>query len=307
MENDFRAYQPEEMDLILVKTTDAGPYAEDCFYLMFKGEQYWEVPNSAADGIFSWLGSSEKVDWSQSILASTSTENAVFVLWRKDGPPVFSAERRLTLERRLQTFFSTNFKIDDAKAIDLQKNIFERYYENHRRYHTMDHISHCLWELDRLESATLHKAEIELALWYHDAIYEIRSKTNEEDSAKLLIEVLAPFETKLNLETVKDLILASKHLGGTPAKQSPEIDAFLDIDLSILGRTPIDYEVYKRQIRDEYRSVGNLLYAYGRKKVLRHFLSQTLFRTEGFRSRYEEQAKKNLAEEITNYRLIPFV
>ncbi len=305
MQQDFRAHRPEEMDLILIETTDQGPFVEDCFYLLLKGESFWRIPNSNAGEVFAWLGSSDKIDWMQSVLASCSVENATFVLWRKEGPPVLSAERDSELKTRFARLLERRFEIEASAVQALYESLVKRYSEAHRAYHTMDHISHCLWELDQIEEQLKQHDEIELAIWYHDAVYEIRSKTNEEDSAKLLKKHLGSLKTSIDLQTVEALILASKHLGSGHAPQSSTTDLFLDIDLSILGQTPLDYARYCRQVREEYKSVGRLRYAYGRKKVLKHFLSIPLYRTTRFKTKYEAQAKANLANEIKAYWWMP--
>ena len=57
------------------------------------------------------------------------------------------------------------------------------YSEKHRHYHTIKHIDHCLRELDGAKSLAHDPAEVELALWFHDAIYDPHSSKNEERSA----------------------------------------------------------------------------------------------------------------------------
>jgi predicted metal-dependent HD superfamily phosphohydrolase len=57
------------------------------------------------------------------------------------------------------------------------------YAEKHRAYHTSRHIDECLSLLDEPTYLAGHPAEVECALWFHDAIYEPTSKSNEERSA----------------------------------------------------------------------------------------------------------------------------
>ena len=64
------------------------------------------------------------------------------------------------------------------------------YAEPHRAYHHLGHVLDCL-ELargvrDRLESPVA----VELALWYHDAIYDSRASDNEERSAAFAVAEL---------------------------------------------------------------------------------------------------------------------
>lgn len=78
-----------------------------------------------------------------------------------------------------------------------------------------------------------------------------------------------------------------------------ETNLFTDADLSILGAAPEAYEQYTRQVRREYGLYPGFLYTRGRKKVLNHFLNMPrIFKTSGFYTRYEEQARKNLRSEL---------
>jgi len=73
----------------------------------------------------------------------------------------------------------------------------------------------------------------------------------------------------------------------------------LDIDLSILGYSPEKYSQYKKNIRKEYSWVPENDYVSGRKKVLESFLKkQKIFQTEYFYSKYEQNARINIQEEI---------
>src|SRR5262245_66185655 len=48
----------------------------------------------------------------------------------------------------------------------------ERYAEPHRYYHTSRHIAECLAEVDHVRHLARDPVAVELALWFHDAIYE---------------------------------------------------------------------------------------------------------------------------------------
>ena len=65
-----------------------------------------------------------------------------------------------------------------------------RYAEPHRHYHTAQHINECLAHFDRARSLCEHAPEVELALWFHDAIYEPRAKDNEKKSADWAVRIM---------------------------------------------------------------------------------------------------------------------
>ena len=65
-----------------------------------------------------------------------------------------------------------------AALLDLTR----RYCEPHRRYHNIAHIAELLW---RGRECDLSDEQV-LAVWYHDAIYDVPSQDNEVRSAAVL-------------------------------------------------------------------------------------------------------------------------
>ena len=57
------------------------------------------------------------------------------------------------------------------------------YAESHRSYHTFQHLDECFVNFDEARHLADKVREIELALWFHDAVYEVRAQDNEEQSA----------------------------------------------------------------------------------------------------------------------------
>ena len=70
---------------------------------------------------------------------------------------------------------------DDAQG----DRMLARYAEPHRAYHTAQHLEECLGWLDEAASTAQAPRIVELALWYHDAVYEPRRDDNEQASAEL--------------------------------------------------------------------------------------------------------------------------
>src|SRR5687768_17503475 len=53
-----------------------------------------------------------------------------------------------------------------------------------RHYHTLTHLTACLRELDTAQKLAERPAEVELALWFHDAVYRTYRFDNEARSAE---------------------------------------------------------------------------------------------------------------------------
>ncbi|HKH20109.1 MAG TPA: hypothetical protein VKB53_04265 [Gammaproteobacteria bacterium] len=60
----------------------------------------------------------------------------------------------------------------------LLQDLIARCSEPHRKYHTMQHLNECFDKLQEIRAAAVHPDEIELALWFHDAIYDVKRQDN---------------------------------------------------------------------------------------------------------------------------------
>lgn len=82
-----------------------------------------------------------------------------------------------------------NNKIDlwECEYVD----IFNRYSEPYRHYHTMNHIWHCLNELSEVMYDLYCPVAVEAAIYFHDIIYNTHANDNESKSALYAIDTLA--------------------------------------------------------------------------------------------------------------------
>jgi predicted metal-dependent HD superfamily phosphohydrolase len=167
------------------------------------------------------------------------------------------------------------------------------YSEPHRRYHTADHIDDCLAQLDDTLSIAEAPEEVELALWFHDAIYDAISSTNEARSAEWASGFLKSAKVDDERSSrVASYILATRH---SAEPKSGDAALVVDIDLSILGRDMPEFEAYEKAIREEYKWVPMLIYRRKRVEILQSFLDRpAIYQTGHFRERFEQQARNNL-------------
>lgn len=173
----------------------------------------------------------------------------------------------------------------------------EAYREPQRHYHTQQHMGECLVELDEASHLAQRLAEVELALWFHDAVYDPQAADNEERSAELAKQFLREGGSADQLAgRVEQLILMTKT---HQAQGDADGGILLDIDLSILGRAEHRYFEYEQQIRQEYAWVPTPVFAAKRVEILEKFLCRDcLYVTEWFREKYERSARRNLAGAI---------
>lgn len=174
------------------------------------------------------------------------------------------------------------------------------YREPQRRYHTLQHLSECLGHLEAVLDQVPDPAAIELALWFHDAVYELAgpgAASNELRSAQWAVQaLLAGGAPPALARQVHDLIMATRH-DALPA--TPDQCWLVDIDLSILGAVPARFDEYERQVRDEYAFVPEELFRRKRAEVLAGFVARAqIYSTPFFRDRLEAPARANLGRSI---------
>ena len=93
-------------------------------------------------------------------------------------------------------------------------------------------------------------------------------------------------------ERIRDLVLVTHHQE-SPVAQDAKI--LSDVDLSILGASSERFQVYERQIRQEYSWLTDAKFNQGRHQILSRFLSRDfIYSTSYFRERFETQARFNL-------------
>ncbi len=173
------------------------------------------------------------------------------------------------------------------------------YAEKHRYYHTFEHVRACLNHLDKTHDLARYPHEIELALWFHDAIYKSYSKDNELKSANWAVEFLKHngIDEKM-IDRVYQLVLVTLH--GFEIKTGDE-KLIVDCDLTILGTSLEIYNQFEINVRKEYRLVPYFIYRKKRKEVLQMFLQQdSIYQLDYFRDKFEKQARKNLSRAIKN-------
>ena len=178
-------------------------------------------------------------------------------------------------------------------AADIGKRVLRRWWEPHRRYHDVSHLSEVL---DRLgELAGEAPRPVVLAAWYHDAVYDGVPGQDEEASAALAeSELRGVVSAGERAEVARLIRLTIDHSPG----QADQAGALLcDADLAILAAVPGRYHVSLRDIRYEYRALGRRDFLRGRLALVEGFVRTQLFHTPQGLRRWQESARDNLEAE----------
>lgn len=177
-----------------------------------------------------------------------------------------------------------------------RNDLIDRYSESHRHYHNLEHIT-ILFNLASAHGLRLTIPQ-QMAIWYHDCVYDPKRKDNETQSCEVLLK---HHDTDPHgfLNRAICIIMDTK----THTSNDHESQTVLDLDLAGLG---FDYETYQYTtslIRKEYEHLSNEEWLAGRKLFLNNLLSRDhIFYTPWARDFYETKARRNIERELsTNF------
>ena len=177
------------------------------------------------------------------------------------------------------------------------------YTEPARAYHNWAHIEAMLAGLDKVSQVAgldaRQRDEIELAIFFHDAVYDPLVKDNEAQSASLFRQMTAE-----NGDFAADAVSRVADMNGATTEHKPSADpatqVLLDLDLAILGSSAETYRDYVAAVRREYAFVSDSDWRAGRAALMRRFLErQHIYQTSQMATR-EPAARANIENEIKN-------
>ena len=191
---------------------------------------------------------------------------------------------------------SKSIGLDAVKSKEIFDYLLNQYSGNDRHYHGVGHIVSMLDGFDIIKTKFEQPTAAELAIFFHDVIYDAARSDNEEQSAMKMKEKLYGIVGDAIVASAAFSIEATKKHAVTP---SPDTNLILDLDMMILGQPWAVYEQYAKGVMQEYLPVyGEEAYRQGRPKL---FLEPTIahgdtFLTEDFRH-LNKQAIRNMQRE----------
>lgn len=214
---------------------------------------------------------------------------------------MLSPERTDLLQRQWVRLLG-EYGVAPADAYPVFDRLLAAYAEPHRHYHTLEHVAEVARVAARLPAAD--PKAVQLAVWFHDAVYDLKADDNEARSAELVGDWLVPLGVPAEvIDRVAGLVRATVHFADDPPPADPDTIALLDADLAILGAAELRYRRYAADVRKEYAWVRDDAYRAGRAKVLEAFLARPrLFRTETLFLEGEGLARRNLSAELSELR-----
>ena len=197
------------------------------------------------------------------------------------------------LERSWQRAWPALAAAGDGSAV--RDALLAAYREPDRHYHTLQHLHECIECLAACGDLAQRPAEVEIALWFHDAVHDVHRDDNERRSADRARAALAAAGVSADVVARIDaLVMATRHATATPTAADEQL--LVDIDLAILGADTARFAEYETQIRREYAHVPAAEFRARRSAVLASFLARDpIYRTARLRDALEARARTNLA------------
>jgi predicted metal-dependent HD superfamily phosphohydrolase len=177
-----------------------------------------------------------------------------------------------------------------------------RYNEAHRHYHDWSHIESLLKLKDFARDRLFNQQAIDIAILFHDAIYEPGEPDNKARSADLMAAMLDRLIAPVTLAAAREMVLASAHHQLPDHLLDPvrsDCAHFLDMDLAVFGGDRDVFDAFEEAIRDEYADLDDKAYALGRAAALQKLLDrQSIFLTPLFGREFEKPARRNIARRL---------
>jgi predicted metal-dependent HD superfamily phosphohydrolase len=162
-----------------------------------------------------------------------------------------------------------------------------RYTEPHRHYHGLPHIA---WMLDQARELALDDDQV-LAIWFHDAVYDVLAVDNEERSAALAVERLtAAGLPEARIRKIERIVLDTK-------SHVPSIEAsrlVMDLDMASLALPRAEFVRNGARIRAEYAEVEDHDFIAGRRAFMESILARERIYWTTWGAPLESRARENL-------------
>ncbi len=192
-------------------------------------------------------------------------------------------------------------RADAVHGRELRDALVAAWSEPHRRYHTLRHLVDCVAVLEPQLSLAEYPAEVEMALWFHDAVFDLRARANELRSAAWAMRALGDAGVGAGAcARVHALVMATRH---AVLPEGIDQRLLVDVDLAILGASPERFDEYEAEVRQEHAWVPRSLFRSRRREILAGLLARAaIYATPALHAEREAAARDNLRRSLARLR-----
>ncbi len=205
-----------------------------------------------------------------------------------------ASDERTGLDRFQRLWRGCLLEAAPDRSADIHQRLIDGYREPQRYYHTLEHIEHCLRMFDDCRELLQTPDAVELAVWFHDVVFEPGQPDNELRSAGLYREFASGVHAEALVDHVHGLIMATLHNGF--ALEGTDVEYVVDIDLSSFGLSWDEFLHDSENLRRENPHLEDSAYYRNQGYFQNRLLERPrFFLSDFFYQRFETQARSNLA------------
>ncbi len=186
----------------------------------------------------------------------------------------------------------------DNRARKVHDELLAMYGEPWRAYHNFGHIVSCLGWLDLCKPHAEDPDAVEMAIWFHDCVYQVGAPDNEARSRDLFLEISDGVLDDDFRDRVAHLIMDTCHRS-KPDSQDGQLLA--DIDLTSFGLRWNEYIADSDNVRKEMENSGTAPATSSKPVFLELLLNrESIYHTPYYRKHHEAQARQNIGKHLSD-------
>lgn len=183
----------------------------------------------------------------------------------------------------------------DSRVDEVFSALLDLYEGEGRYYHNLGHIEYCLSVFDEARDFCQQPDTVELAIWFHDIIYEMGGSGNELKSAEHFIQASEGQIDDAVRRQVYDLIIATDH-SFAPSADQPDFRFIVEVDLSGFGLPWTRFRSDGRNVRNEMMHLSDDEFYPAQMRFMQTLAERSpLYTYAWFNDRFEGTARANIA------------
>lgn len=184
----------------------------------------------------------------------------------------------------------------DSKCDEIYAEIEVKYNATYRYYHSSEHIVQCLKNMDEGAKVIGASDIVELAIWFHDVIYDSGASDNEARSVEWFERNARGSLPNETIDGINQAIMCTTHKS-LPIDDSSKF--VVDVDLSGFGQEWSEFTRDGDKIRQENMHLNIDDYVVGQIKFMEKLLDrERIYFTDYFNSKFEKNARRNIGRQL---------
>ncbi len=179
-----------------------------------------------------------------------------------------------------------------SRAIEVFTQLDRLYSSVSRDYHSWGHIDYLLHIFDQMAPQSQCPDTLELAIWFHDAVYDTDCQDNEARSVELMHRLSMQQITPTRQARIAELIMATLH---RDPPQSSDACLMVDIDLMSFALPSEQFLENSHKVRRESAHLSDAEFYPGQIRFMRSLVNRKrFFHTDYINFHYEASARRNV-------------